>query len=246
MIERILRTVNEEEKNMRLKRAVLGLGYIAAEIDGGKVGLSANIFRSNMSGCSVFKNAGTLAGSCVGDILELGRGSDLIARALAIATINALKNTKGSSRDIFDIIDPKVFKRVAMVGYIGPVAQMLSNNGCEVSVFENRPLSGPFFKPKEAMPEVFAAADAIIITATSIINDTIGEILALDVNTEMLVLMGPSTPLIVESFRETGIRYLAGANVVDGDVALRIVMEGGGTQELYRYGAMEKTIREIA
>lgn len=247
MMKQLLETASDAEKHLRVEAVVLGLGYIAVELEGQRVGLSANIADTSMSGCSVFSRAGTLKGSPLADILDLGTTDHLLSRAIALAAVNALNNTPDLAQgvDVMERMAVQSGDRVAMVGFIEPVAMMLKKAGAQVSVFEKRALEAPLIRPKEDMAQAFAEADIIIVSATTIMNRTIGELLALPNTARDVIIMGPSTPMVPEVFGSTPVTYLAGSAVTDGEKALQIVMEGGGTQKLYQSGAMKKIHLEV-
>ena len=198
-------------------------------------------------GCSVYSRAGTLKGSTVAEIVELGAKEHLFSGAIALAAINAIRNTVDLSTgvDVFERMAVQRGEMIVMVGFIAPVAQMLKKAGAEVSVFEKRELDTGFIRPVQEMPTAFAEADIIILSATTIMNNTIGELLSLPNTARDVILMGPSTPMIPDAFAATTITYLAGSAVTDGKKAIQIVMEGGGTQALYRAGAMKKIHLEV-
>lgn len=246
-MEQCLTTLTGEAKDLRVLRAVLGLGYHAVQLENGSVGLSANILRGRRGNCTVFNAAGTVRGSRVGDLLDLHVRGDLLTRSLCLAAFNALVNIEGSGDegDVFDRIDVKEGDRVAMVGLIEPVAAMLKRKGCEVRVYEERTVEHPLVDDPATMAERCGEADLIIVTATSLINDTFDEIMGHAANAREVVLMGPSTPLSGEAFAATPVTCLAGSRVIDPDAAFTIVMEGGGTQALFRRGAMVKIVRKV-
>ena len=249
MLERIAEALVGPAQGLKVRQAVLGLGYIAVSIDDGRVGASANITHtaSATHTCTVFRQAGTLAGAPVADVLALSGQPGLLPRALALAAINALASGDGYGHqgDIFECLQIKDGENVAMVGFIEPVVAMLAGRGCSLSVFEKRDLNIPYLRPAHAMPATFREADVVILTATSLINGTLEDLLALETPARCTVLMGPSTPMAADFFAGTGITHLAGARIVDGPKALGIVMEGGGTQVLYKRGAMQKVIQEV-
>ncbi|MBN2297346.1 MAG: DUF364 domain-containing protein [Deltaproteobacteria bacterium] len=246
-MKQLLKTVSDTEKQLRIDQVVLGLGYIAVELEDSRVGLSANIADTSMSGCSVFSRAGSLKGSSVAEILDLGVQDNLLSRAIALAAVNAVSNTAGLAPgvDVFERMAVQSGEHVAMVGFIAPVAQMLKKAGAEVSVFEKRTLESAVIRPETEMALAFAEADIIILSATTIINNTIYELLTLPNTARDVILMGPSTPMIPDVFISTPVTYLAGSAVTDGRKALQIVMEGGGTQVLYRADAMKKIHQEV-
>jgi len=246
-MEQLLKTVSDAEKQLIIEQVVLGLGYIALELEDGRVGLSANIADTSMLGCSVFGRAGTLKGATVAEILELGLQDNLISRAVALAAVNAISNTVDLSTgaDVIDRIQVHSGERVVMVGLIAPVVSMLKKAGADVSVFEKRTLDIPLIRSENERPKAFAEADIIILSATTIMNNTLDELLALPNKAREVILMGPSTPMVRDVFASTPITYLAGSAVTDGKKAQQIVMEGGGTQALYKAGAMIKIHQEV-
>jgi len=246
-MERLIKTVSDTEKQRRVEQVVLGLGYIAVELEGQRVGLSANIADTSLSGCSVFGGAGTLKGSKVAELLDLGEQDNLLSRATVLAAINAIRNTEETAPgvDVFERMAVQSGEHVVMIGFIAPVAAMLKKAGAEVSVFEKRALDAALIRPEQEKPQAFAEADIIILSATTILNNTISELLTLTNTARDVILMGPSTPMIPDVFVSTPVTYLAGSAVIDGKKALQIVMEGGGTQALYRAGAMKKIHQEV-
>ncbi|HPI15670.1 MAG TPA: DUF364 domain-containing protein [Spirochaetota bacterium] len=240
-------TLTDDEKNMKITRAVLGLGYNAIRLENGNVGLSANIVRERQGGCSVFKEAGTISGSRAGDVLKLGERGDLMSRSICLAVLNALTNTaeSGEEGEVFDLVRVEEGDRVVMVGLIEPVAAMLKRKGCEVSVYEDRPVGHPMVEDPANLPARCAGADIIIITGTSLINDSFDEIMSHASRAREVVLMGPSTPMRARAFAGTPVSRLAGSRVTDPDLSFTIVMEGGGTRELLRHGAMVKIVSRV-
>jgi uncharacterized protein (DUF4213/DUF364 family) len=247
MLDDLIKTISDTDKQIRLRRVVLGLGYIAVQLENDNVGLSANIMYNRTTDCAVFNKAGTLKGSFVGEILALGAQKDLLSRAVCLASINALMNINGCglSGDIFDEISLHKGDRAVMIGYIEPVASMFKNRGYIISVYDNRFDGDPLLNNREPMGSACSRADMIVITATSIINDTIKDVLKFSEKAQEVIIMGPSTPMTHTAFLSTPVSYLAGSLVTDPEKALDIVMEGGGTLTLYRFNAMKKLYHKL-
>jgi uncharacterized protein (DUF4213/DUF364 family) len=247
MLDELIKTISNADKRMRLRRVVMGLGYIAVQLENNNVGLSANIMHEGPSGCTVFNKAGALRGSSVGEILTLGEQKDPLSRAVCLAAINALTNVEGCGLpdDLFNTISINKSDRVVMIGNIEPVANMLANRGCTIRIYDNRYDTNPLPNNQETIFTACSKADIIVITATSIINDTITDILQSTEQAREVIIMGPSTPMAHDAFVSTPITYLAGSQVTDAEKALEIVMEGGGTPALYRFKAMKKVIHDM-
>ena len=67
-----------------------------------------------------------------------------------------------------------------------------------------------------------------LITSTSIVNHTIDGLLDASRECREVVLLGASTPLLPEAFRNTPVTFLSGVIVNKANEILRIVSEGGG------------------
>ncbi|MEA3221794.1 MAG: DUF364 domain-containing protein [Thermodesulfobacteriota bacterium] len=246
MLTGIIDAIEDGSKKLVVSRVVLGFGYIAVEVDHSGVGLSANLSWIESRSCNVFKLAGGLAGSSVGDILKFSAKKDYISRAIALATINALNPEVSGALpcDVLDQIEIKKGDKVAMVGMIEPVAKGLSYKGCKVAVFDNRQIEHPLMRLPEEMPSCILDADLAIVTATTLLNDTLPGILKLTKNARDVILMGPSTPMLPDVFKSSGLTWLAGSRIIDKEMAFKVVMEGGGTKALLG-GAIEKVGKKV-
>lgn len=245
MIESLIKAVSEEDRGRKILRAVLGLGYTAVEVEGRNVGLSANISASAPASCTVFRKAGSLRGMQAGEVLDLGFEADLISRSLSLATFNAVSGSQGYEGDVFAKIAVRQGDRAAMVGFMAPVARMLQSRGLIVDAFDNKEINDNCIRPADQMQQALIQADIVILTATTLINGSLGDIITLPLQAREVILMGPSTPMVPGLFSATPITFLAGCRVIDGARALGIVMEGGGTEVLYCQGAMKKIIQEV-
>jgi uncharacterized protein (DUF4213/DUF364 family) len=245
MLSSLVDKIGNEARNRTVSRLAIGLTYICAEIDGA-VGLSANLPETKSKTCTVFKGAGKLTGSKAGEILEMVKKGDLLSRSICLSVINALAslNAQGHAGDVLKKISIIPGEKITMVGLIEPVAEKLSSSGALIDAFDNAKEGSPFLRPKEEMEDCLAHADVVFITATTLINNILGEILGHIEHAREVVLMGPSTPMVRDIFTPTKITWLAGSHVINADKAFTIVMEGGGTRPLLATAA-EKIIMKI-
>jgi len=83
-----------------------------------------------------------------------------------------------------------------------------------------------------------------LITATTLINGTIDELLAAAKDCREVVLLGPSTPLVPEVFATMPhlVTLLAGVVVTDAEELLRTVAQGGGTRD-FKTSAVKVNVR---
>lgn len=212
----------------------IGLGYVGVKVAGKGLGLAALLTRELQPGCSKLKVAGTLAGSPASRLLKLLlEGSNPLEKALGLATVNALfcPESLPEGDDAIDLMRLTPEDRIAMVGWFPPLVKRIREKGLNLSVIERdeRRFEIP---DDETRDKVLAECTVTIITATSIVNDTLEDILGRLGNTRHVALLGPSTPLCEEVFRGTPVNHLGGSVVMDIQKVLQIISEGGGTPEM--------------
>jgi len=162
-------------------------------------------------------------------------------RIVVNAWVNAFINSNivptGNS-DIFDAIDFTIFKHVVMIGYFGSLSQKLMQSGINLSVFdldeENKPV-----KPINKQKSVIQTADAVILTATSLSNNTFQPLINIVPSIAKVYILGPSTPLSQLFFNYPQIEGLFGARFKPFQIeVLESIRKGGGTRSFLEY--MEK------
>ncbi len=154
-----------------------------------------------------------------------------IQRAVGLATANALALTLKpdfTPGDTRRLVTLKPEDTVGMVGHFEPLVPDLKSRVKRLLIFEIEGNASPGMLPAEQAHSLLPGCDAAIITATSIVNDTIDGLLAACCNCRETVILGASAPMIVEPFRNTSVTLVSGVKVMDFSLVLRAVSEGGG------------------
>jgi uncharacterized protein (DUF4213/DUF364 family) len=215
----------------------IGLGYVGVKVAEKGLGLAALLTNELRPGCSKLKMAGTLAGSPASRLLKLLlEGSNPLEKALGLATANALfcPESLPEEEDAIDLMRLTPEDRIAMVGWFPPLVKRIRERGLKLSVIERD--ERRFEIPDDATRErILKECTVAIITATSIVNDTLEETLQRLENTRHVTILGPSTPLCEGVFRGTPVNHLGGSMVTDIKRVLQIISEGGGTPEMRPY-----------
>jgi len=163
---------------------------------------------------------------------------DRIETALGLATANALANTHGGDiryGDILEFIRPRPTDRVGMVGMFGPLPAPLRERAKEVIVFERNRGKGDDLQPETAIREQLPRCEIALITATSIVNHSMDGFLHAAANCREAAILGPTTPLLPDVFRDTPVTCLSGVIVSNPADALRVVSSAGGMRQLKRF-----------
>jgi uncharacterized protein (DUF4213/DUF364 family) len=214
---------------------MIGLGYTAVSLSDGGIGIAATgvaLDGSHSGNMDVVDYEGRQAV----DLLECILTPDPIQRTMALALINALSQTNAmqlpedtKNRILFDRFGILDGVRVAMVGYFPPLVRFLEKKQIPLSVIDNARGIGDkrtFYK------QLADWAEVLILTATSIVNSTMEDILSHAGPQLKTVVLGPSTPMLPEAFAHLPIHMLAGSAVMDREAALKAIRHGGGTRAL--------------
>ena len=214
-----------------------GPSYVGVRLDNHNMGLAALLLHELPPGCSVFSEAGTLAGAGASIILKnLTEGRNPLEKALGLATANAVLQPLicDDERDSLLIMNLTPDDHVAMVGLFSPMVPKIEATGAKLSIIERDPSRMVVLDNKDS-DRILQECTLAIITATTILNNTLEETLNSLGNPRHVAILGPSTPLCQEIFQDTPVTHLGGALVRDTDKVMQIISEGGGTRAMRPY-----------
>jgi hypothetical protein len=211
----------------------LGLGYTAVQLDDRRCGLAYTFRRELHEGCGVMSEAGTLAARRASDLAQWARSTDLLISAVGLATLNALIDVPPAAIEADLLSELRVTSDdvVGMVGYFGPFIAPLRARGKALHIFERRLAGESEVLPESAAAELLPRCHVVILSATTLLNRTLDDLLACCRNAREVAIVGPSTPLLPAVFAPKGVTLLSGVQVVNGERVLRVVSEGGGTRQ---------------
>lgn len=235
---RIAERLSESAGNLQVDEVRVGLGYVGVMLEGGGMGVAAVLRNELRPGCSTIGKAGTLAGSNASDVLALlTTGGNPLEKALGLATANALLSTDagGAEQDSIALMHLSAEDRVAMVGYFGPLVQRIRETGATLRIIEKDSQRTEEILSRTERDTILGECSVAIITATSILNNTMEEILNALKGTRHVTILGPSTPLCEEAFAGTPVTHLGGSAIRDPRKVMQIISEGGGTPHMRPY-----------
>jgi uncharacterized protein (DUF4213/DUF364 family) len=233
--QKLFASVSAAAGRVMVEQVFIGIGYTAVTTSDGGIGIAATGVALDGS------HAGNLdvtdyEGRPAIDLLEGILVPDPMHRTMALALVNALNHHRAmqfpedlQNRILFDRFGILGNARVAMVGYFPPLVRFLEKKEIPLSVIDNARGIGDkktFYRQLENWAEV------LILTATSIVNSTMEELLAHAGPHLETVILGPSTPMLPEVFDHLPVHMLAGSAITDRSGVLKIVRHGGGTPAL--------------
>lgn len=237
--ERIIELFSEKAKENYVKTINIGLGYTAVELKNGCCGVCCTLIDSTKS-CTVYKVEEDFENKCCIDLLlSLKKYKDSISRAVVIAMVNALSQlddeTKnyGDTNSLFDDLNLKKGSKVAMIGYFMPIVKEFEKKGVSVIAYD---IGKEIGSEKDFYKFVKNDADALIISATSFINNTFPFIFD---NIKGLLypmaILGPSTIMNKELYKDTPISVIGGTYVENVNGVLKAIRMGKGTPLIHKH-----------
>jgi uncharacterized protein (DUF4213/DUF364 family) len=160
-------------------------------------------------------------------------------RIIYNAYLNALLNYKNeyeSEFDIFSAVDFTQYKNSVMIGYFIPIVKKFDSAKIKLSVFDML-LEDERLTSHEKKNDYVTKADCRIVTATTIMNSTLGDLLSQTNDNCDVYLLGPSSIMHEDMLLNTNIKSIFGAifKKNDDDV-LKLIKEGRGTRDFIKLG----------
>ncbi len=216
----------------------IGLGYSCVQLNDGSMGIAWTPDRQHSGSCTHLRHAGNLLNLNVLEILSWMNSENVLERALGLATFNAL-NSRLKRNTVADeaisLLNLQKNDYVVMIGHFGPIIPKIRAIGCRLEIVDlDTGKLGIINNTKHDLTAL-ADCDVAVITATSIITNTVDDLLAALKKNRAAVMLGPSTPLCPEIFKDTRITQLSGADVIEPETIKTIISEGGGTMLLKKY-----------
>ena len=216
----------------------LGLGYTAVVTTDGGIGMAYTYFEDKKS-CMALNEAIDYESRSAAALLDKIKSEHPLERSMALALVNALnyENALKLPEDKDNAILFREFRlesntNVAMVGYFGPLVKRLEEKRVPLEILD---VSRGLGERKDFYQKLADWADVLLLTSTSILNNTTEEILSHLHEKVKVVLLGPSTPMVAEAFAHLPVRMLAGTVPLERDGIIKAVRHGMGTPRLHKF-----------
>jgi hypothetical protein len=222
--------------------AIVGLHWTAVVVNAGgerRCGLASTLFAGHahrQERQPDVPQAGELTRLPGRELAQFALSESPTMASLGVAALNALLPplpdawSEANAEDL--LAQYGAGQRVVMVGHFPFVPRLRPRVG-ELLVLEQDP--GPDDLPAEAASLVLPSAQVVAITAMTLANHTLPDLLAMCPPQAFIILLGPSTPLSPLLF-DYGIEVLSGAVVTDIEAVLRTAAQGGNFRQLHRAG----------
>lgn len=264
-LEAIEDAASHEIDTVTIERAVVGLFFTGVKLSTGHVGACATPIKTIPeavccpSSVHAWPFPGKMRGRRAANFLDEVRHSDGVRRAVGIATMNALAALCWDRRphpdvdleigvDAFDAADIAPGQHVVVVGAFVPFLRELKRRGQSYLVLEQDPATlkadeMPFYRPASQALEVVPQADVILITGTTLLNDTLDALLAAAKPGACKVVVGPTVGLLPDAYLRRGCDILGSIQVTRPDEFLDVLAEGGSGYHFFGKSAHKIVLR---
>jgi uncharacterized protein (DUF4213/DUF364 family) len=255
----------DEVARATIERVVVGLFFTGVKLSTGQVGACATPIKTIPDAvcCPSSTHAmpfpGKMRGRRAADFLDEVHQRDGIRRTVGIATMNALAELCWQARprtdvvmetgvDAFDAAGISPGQTVVVVGAFVPFLRELKRRGQRWLVLEQDPATlkadeMPFYRPAAQAPEVVPQADVLLVTGTTLLNDTLDGILAAARPDCCKVVVGPTVGLVPDAYLRRGCNVLGSIRVTDPDTFLDVLAEGGSGYHFFGKSADKIVLR---
>ncbi|MGV8084007.1 MAG: Rossmann-like domain-containing protein [Coriobacteriia bacterium] len=252
--------------DITVERAVIGLFFTGVKLSTQQGGLCFTPIKAIPQAVCCPSSAremplsGSLAGRKAEAFLEDISSGSILKRTLGIAVLNALSALIWDEmaekpyvfelgRDAFDLYEESPLAgKTVVVGALAPMLRRLRAAGADFHVLEQdpstlKPYEMPFYLPAERAVDVVPQADRLIITGTTVLNGTLGDLLGMARPGAEIVVAGPTASMLPEAFFAQGVDVLGGVYVTKPDALLDVIAEAGSGYHFFGKSAERLMIR---
>lgn len=202
-----------------IQEIICGDKYVAVLLKNGKIGVCATL------GNYVNVDVRDLRIPDIGKIQHR-----IVLNAYFNATLN-YQNRYDTTIDIFDKIDFTKYKKIVMVGFFRSLVQKFERENIDLVIFDKAEQDNKLTHMSKQLSEL-SKADAVIVSSTTVFNNTFLDIVNTTKEKCDVYTLGPSTILDREMFQYKNVKLLFGSVFDSNDVnTLKIIQHGGGTKQ---------------
>lgn len=238
--------------NTTLDKVIAGIYFTAVKLSGGSGGL-AYTDASKLICCADNRGKG------FGDFTPghfLGQNlSDLFAHpdhshfleTIRLASLNAISAELMAESeykiiediDPIELIDLTGTKNICIVGafhsYIKKIA--VTNNALQIVELDKKALPEEYrkyFVPVEKTEEAFSKSDIIIITGSTLANNTMDELLKFLPGEAKVIIVGPSSSFLPDILFQHKVNIIGSTRITDTEKMIQLVSEGASGFHLFK------------
>lgn len=238
--------------SVTIEKLVAGVYLTAVKLSSGYSGLASNDLNSS-DNCTHSRNRGFgdftpghFKGLKVADLFAIPEPTCFI-KTLQLAAMNALSSeliAESKYRiienlDPIELIDLTEQKQVCVVGAFFSYIKKIADSDSVLKIIELNENAvpeeyRPYFVPLHLSEKVISQSDVVIITGSSLANNTLDNLLEVIPGKAKVILVGPTSGLIPDVLFTLGVDIIGTTRITDSDKMFELVAEGAAGFHLFK------------
>ncbi len=235
-----------------IEKLIAGVYLTAVKLSSGYCGLASNDLNSS-DNCTHSRNRGfgdftpgNFKGQKVVDLFEIPEPTCFI-KTLQLAVMNALSAElieESSYKvvqnlDPIELIDLSVKNQVCVVGAFLSYIKKVSESNSVLKIIELNENAVPeeyrqYYVPSNLSEIVISQSDVVIITGSSLANNTLDRLLEIIPRKTKVILVGPTSGLIPDVLFSRGVNIIGATRITDPGKMMEMVAEGAAGFHLFQ------------
>jgi len=250
-----------------VERTVIGLFFTGVKSNNGAGGLCFTPIKAIPeavccpSSARVMPASGKLRNRPATQFVDEMFSGNPLKKTMGIAVVNALSTIcwKEKPPETYEIITGEDAldemavtddTHVVVVGALIPALRTLKQRGKPFTILELDPMTlkqdeMKYYVPYQMAHEKIPHADLLIITGTTIINDSLESLLGMMEPGARAIVVGPTASMLPTAFFRRGVTVLGGVTVTDADKVLDVISEAGSGYHFFGKGAERVVIQSL-
>ncbi|TYO99648.1 putative heavy-metal chelation protein [Geothermobacter ehrlichii] len=210
--------------------------FMAMALDGGAGGISYLLLPDDSVADYRTLQPRSFVGTRPEKYAEAFGTSDPVRDMLGLAAINAIcqhvmrvtGRVPENAADSLGLMNIAEGDRVGMVGFFPPLVRYMRDSRAELVIVEKKAELVDRFPDLQVTLDVSAlqGCNKILCTGTTVLNDTLDEVLAHCRNAEHVSVLGPTAGYFPDPLFARGVHVLGGRFVDDATLLLKLISEG--------------------
>lgn len=258
--------LGDQVETLTVERCVIGLFFTGVKLSNGAGGLCFTPIKAVPeavccpSSARVMPASGKLRNRPVARFVDEMFSGNPLKKTMGIAVVNALSTVCWelkppdtyeiiTGKDALDEIEITDDMHVVVVGALIPALRKLKQRGKPFTILELDPLTLKddeleYYVPYQLAHERIPSADLLIITGTTVINDSLEYLLSMMKPSARAMVVGPTASMLPTAFFKRGATVIGGVMVTDADMVLDVISEAGSGYHFFGKGAERVVIQQ--
>lgn len=214
--------------------------FSVAVLGNGAIGISYNLFHRDPVAVERYGrwDIKDIIGKTAGELAPWFLSMDPVEKTAGLAVLNALSQdfinrNPGTYRiddtsSLFGLMNLNKTSRVGLVGYFRPMMEKLLSQAGEVIVLEESEelLRGTYPFRMTRDPKDLRHCDKVLITGTTVLNDSLPELTAYCSEANFVTVMGPTAGFLPDALFDLGIHAVGYSRVENPELFLELFSSG--------------------